>query len=46
VTPAVFYKFGRKAAEKYIKREQTDPLDAIPALVQTKLAEDRALTVP
>ncbi len=32
VTPAVFFKFGRKAAEKYIKREQTDPLDAIPAL--------------
>ncbi len=30
VTPAVFFKFGRKAAEKYIKREQTDPLDAIP----------------
>lgn len=32
VTPAVFFKFGRKAAEKYIKREQTDPLDAIPAM--------------
>jgi Cu/Ag efflux pump CusA len=32
VTPAVFFKFGRKAAEKYIKRDQTDPLDAIPAL--------------
>ena len=32
VTPAVFFKFGRKAAEKYIAREQTDPLDAIPAL--------------
>jgi len=31
VTPAVFFKFGRKAAEKYIQREQTDPLDAIPA---------------
>lgn len=47
VTPAVFYKFGRKAAEKYIKREQTDPLDAIPALAQTKPAENRALeTVP
>jgi len=30
VTPAVFFKFGRKAAEKYIRREQTDPLDAIP----------------
>jgi Cu/Ag efflux pump CusA len=32
VTPAVFFKFGRKAAEKYIEREQTDPLDAIAAL--------------
>lgn len=32
VTPAVFFKFGRRAAEKYIQREQTDPLDAIPAL--------------
>jgi len=30
VTPAVFYKFGRRAAEKYIQREETDPLDAIP----------------
>ncbi|MBI3427937.1 MAG: efflux RND transporter permease subunit, partial [Acidobacteria bacterium] len=32
VTPAVFFKFGRRAAEKYIVRDQTDPLDAIPAL--------------
>jgi Cu/Ag efflux pump CusA len=32
VTPAVFFKFGRKAAEKYIERDTTDPLDAIPAL--------------
>jgi CzcA family heavy metal efflux pump len=32
VTPAVFFKFGRRAAEKYIQRDQTDPLDAIPAL--------------
>jgi len=32
VTPAVFFKFGRKAAEKYIQREQTEPLDAIAAL--------------
>jgi CzcA family heavy metal efflux pump len=31
VTPAVFFKFGRKAAEKYIQRDQADPLDAIPA---------------
>jgi CzcA family heavy metal efflux pump len=29
VTPAVFYKFGRKAAEKYIARDHGDPLDAI-----------------
>lgn len=43
VTPAVFYKFGRKAAEKYIKREQTDPLDAIPALVQAKAEENHAV---
>lgn len=35
VTPAVFYKFGRQAAEQYIQREQTDPLDAIPALPAT-----------
>ncbi len=27
VTPAVFYQFGKKAAEKYIAREHTDPLD-------------------
>jgi len=47
VTPAVFYKFGRKAAEKYIKREQTDPLDAIPAVAQTKQLDERTLeTVP
>ena len=29
VTPAVFFKFGRKAAEKYIQREEVDPLDAV-----------------
>ena len=29
VTPAVFYKFGRHAAEKYISREDVDPLDVI-----------------
>jgi CzcA family heavy metal efflux pump len=28
VTPAVFYKFGRKAAEKYLARAHLDPLDA------------------
>jgi Cu/Ag efflux pump CusA len=32
VTPAVFYKFGRKAAEKYIVRDHGDPLDAIPVV--------------
>jgi len=32
VTPAVFYKFGRRAAEKYIAREEVDPLDAIEAV--------------
>ncbi|ODU25128.1 MAG: multidrug transporter AcrB [Verrucomicrobia bacterium SCN 57-15] len=47
VTPAVFFKFGRKAAEKYIKRDSTDPLDAIPAIAQPKAVENRALeTVP
>jgi len=28
VTPAVFYKFGRKASEKYLARVKMDPLDA------------------
>jgi len=28
VTPAVFFKFGRRAAEKYLARAQVDPLDA------------------
>lgn len=27
VTPAVFFRFGRKAAEKYISRTHADPLD-------------------
>ncbi len=31
VTPAVFYKFGRRAAEKYVARENVDPLDEIQA---------------
>ena len=31
VTPAVFFKFGRKAAEEYVAREEVDPLDAIEA---------------
>ena len=32
VTPAVFLKFGRRAAERYLAREAGDPLDAIPAV--------------
>lgn len=35
VTPAVFFKFGRQATERYIQREQTDPLDALPAVPAT-----------
>ena len=27
VTPAVFYKFGRRASERYLERAKTDPLD-------------------
>lgn len=34
VTPAVFFKFGRKAAEKYIARDQADPLDEVSPLKQ------------
>ena len=29
VTPAVFYKFGRSAALKYLNQHEGDPLDAI-----------------
>ncbi len=35
VTPAVFFKFGRRAAEHYLARESGDPLDAIPAVAAT-----------
>ena len=28
VTPAIFYKFGRKASENYLARAKVDPLDA------------------
>ena len=31
VTPAVFFRYGRKAAERYLAREAADPLDAMPA---------------
>ena len=33
VTPAVFFRFGRRAAEKYLSRAKVDPLDAVPAPV-------------
>ena len=32
VTPAVFLKFGRKAAEEYVKRDVLDELDSIPGI--------------
>ncbi len=32
VTPAVFLRFGRRAAEQYLARESGDPLDAIPGV--------------
>ena len=32
VTPAVFFRFGRRAAEHYLAREAGDALDAIPAV--------------
>ncbi len=35
VTPAVFLKFGRHAAEQYLTREAGDPLDAIPGIAAT-----------
>jgi len=35
VTPAVFFKFGRKASEKYIARENADPLDEVAVPVPT-----------
>jgi len=43
VTPAVFFKFGRKAAEKYVRREGTDPLDEDPA---KRVCEAHATTQP
>ena len=41
VTPAVFYKFGRKAAEEYVAREEVDPLDAVEA-APSRAAEKHA----
>ncbi len=38
VTPALFFKFGRRAAEQYLARESGDPLDAIPAVAATAVA--------
>ena len=35
VTPAVFYKFGRRAAEEYLRRSRIDPLDEIGARIPT-----------
>ncbi len=35
VTPAVFFKFGQRAAEHYLARESGNPLDAIPAVATT-----------
>jgi Cu/Ag efflux pump CusA len=32
LTPAVFFRFGRRAAERYLAREAGNPLDAIPAV--------------
>jgi CzcA family heavy metal efflux pump len=38
VTPAVFFKFGRRAAEKYLERAKVDPLDAIDVTPPTPVA--------
>ncbi len=38
VTPAVFFKFGRRAAEKYLERAKVDPLDAIAPTPSTPVA--------
>jgi len=37
VTPAVFFRFGRRAAGRYLAREAGDPLDAIPAAAASRL---------
>ena len=42
VTPAVFYKFGRKAAEKYIARDHGNPLDAVTVIDDARLQPDSA----
>ncbi|MCH7707748.1 MAG: efflux RND transporter permease subunit [Myxococcales bacterium] len=38
VTPAVFLKFGQRAAEHYLARESGDPLDAIAAVAANTAA--------
>jgi hypothetical protein len=38
---AVFFKFGRKAAEAYVAREEIDPLDEMEAGPSTSSAEPR-----
>ena len=46
VTPAVFFKFGRKAAEEYVAREGGDPLDAVeatPIPAERKRGEEKAV---
>ena len=39
VTPAVFFRYGRGGAERYLAREAADPLDAIPASPQQPSSE-------
>ena len=38
ITPAVFLRFGRKAAEHYLTRESGDPLDEMPAVAKAATA--------
>ncbi len=39
VTPAVFFRYGRKAAERYLAAGAADPLDAMPAVPQQPSSE-------
>ena len=41
VTPAVFFKFGRKAAEAYVARDKIDPLDEMEAGSSLSSSEPR-----